>query len=178
MSEKKQHRSGHSITAADMIHKNSGQRLCSADIHHILKNRPATRCHTGTTTTLKLLLYSQDYQQSVITFCSSDIMARTCTNIKVCCKWKQGKADTCNTISTSRWSLHQLQNCPFLPVGWISTMWLTSHVQAGVAERLITGLTFASQGEELHDFTITANTQIIMYNPPTQSRPFILLHTV
>lgn len=57
-------------------------------------------------------------------------------------------------------------------------MWLTSHVQAGVAERLIAGLTVASQGEELYDFTDTAKNQIINYNPPTQSRPFILLHTV
>jgi hypothetical protein len=35
-------------------------------------------------------------------------------------------------------------------------MWLTSHVQAGVAERVTAGLTVASQGEELYDFTDTA----------------------
>jgi len=57
-------------------------------------------------------------------------------------------------------------------------MWLTSHVQAGVAERVTAGLTAASQGEELYDFTGTANNHITNYNPPTQNRPFLLLHTV
>jgi len=57
-------------------------------------------------------------------------------------------------------------------------MWLTSHVQAGVAERVIASLTVASEGEELYDFNDTANNQITNYNPPTQNRPFILLHTV
>jgi hypothetical protein len=37
MSEKKSQRSGHSITAGDMIHNNSVQRLSPAETYHVLK---------------------------------------------------------------------------------------------------------------------------------------------
>jgi hypothetical protein len=138
--------------------------------------------------------FSLDYQQSVISFCSLNILSRTYTNIKVCCWWKQSKADTSNTITCtacldrvppraeeyigqSWWSIHWLQNCTFLLASWISTVWPTSHVQTGVAERVTARLTVASQ-QELCGFTDTANNQITNYNPPTQNRPFILLHTV
>jgi hypothetical protein len=47
-----------------------------------------------------------------------------------------------------------------------------------VAERVTAGLIVVSQGEEPYDFTDTANNQITKYNPPTQNRPFLLLHTV
>lgn len=147
-------------------------------------------CHIGTKTTLKLLFNSLDYQHSVINFYSWDIMARTYSNTEVCCWWRESNTITCTAyfdrvpwvkehMGTSWWSLHWLQNCPFLLHSWISIMWLTSCVQAGVAERYINGWSDCCFTQRrTNDFIDTTNNQTVNYNPPTPIRPFKLLYRI